>query len=82
MEVVWRCSAKSLEYGIGLGERYRQVSAEIPSGQLQCGKDVSERVIGIHVRVIVNADGFVTIATALPSFFARNGRLAANVNFS
>src|SRR5258705_1582280 len=59
MEVVWRCSAKSLEYGIVLGKRYGRVSAEIPGGQLQCGKDVSERVIGIHVRVIVNADGFV-----------------------
>jgi hypothetical protein len=29
-------------------------------------KDVSERVIGMNVRVIVNADGFVTITTALP----------------
>ena len=41
------------------------------------GKDVSEGAIGIHVRVIVNAEGFVTIATALPRFFARNARLAA-----
>ena len=49
--------------------------------QLHYGKHVSERVIGIHVRVIVNADGFVTIATALPRFFARNARLAANVEF-
>jgi hypothetical protein len=29
------------------------------------GKDVSEGAIGIHVRVIVIEDGFVTIATAL-----------------
>jgi hypothetical protein len=43
----------------------------IDSGQPYDGKGVSERVIGIHVRVIVNAGGFVTIATALQSFFAR-----------
>jgi hypothetical protein len=66
MEVVWRCSAKSLEYGIGLGERYRLVKAEIAVGQPHFGKDVSEGVIGIHVRGIVNAEGFVTITTALP----------------
>jgi hypothetical protein len=47
-------------------ERYRRVKAEIASGQLHFGKNVSEGVIGIHVRVIVNAGGFVTIATALP----------------
>jgi hypothetical protein len=35
------------------------------------GKDVSEGAIGIHVRVIVNAEGFVTIATALPRFFCQ-----------
>ena len=51
------------------------------AGQPNVVKDVSDRVIGIHVRVIVNADGFVTIATALPRFFARNVRLAANVTF-
>ena len=48
-----------------------------PVRQPDDGKDVSDGAIGIHVRVIVNADGFVTIATALPRFFARNARLAA-----
>jgi hypothetical protein len=77
MEVVWRCSAKSLEYGIRLEERYSGWGRRFRGKQPDDGKDVSERVIGIHVRVIVNADGFVTIATALPRFFARNARLAA-----
>jgi hypothetical protein len=79
MEVVWRSSAKTLEYGIcGVGRygwwgRRRAVIQvwALHSGQLNGGKDVSQRVIGIHVRVIVNAGGFVTIATALQSFFAR-----------
>jgi hypothetical protein len=68
MEVVWRCSAKSLEYGIwgerGMGGWRRRFLL----GQPNVWKNVSDRAIGIHVRVIVNADGFVTIATALPSF--------------
>src|SRR5258708_16129779 len=50
------------------------------AGQTNVGKNVSDRAIEIHVRVIVNAVGFVTITTALPRFFARNARLAANVN--
>jgi hypothetical protein len=49
------------------------------AGQPQNGKDVSERVIGLHVRVIVNADGFVTIATALPIMLP--ARLAGKVEF-
>jgi hypothetical protein len=49
------------------------------AGQPNVWKDVSDRAIEVHVRVIVNADGFVTIATALPRFFARNARLAADV---
>ena len=62
-------------------ERYRGWRRRFLAGQPNVGKDVSDRVIEIHVRVIVIADGFVTIATALPSFFARNARLAANVDF-
>jgi hypothetical protein len=60
-------------------ERYGDGRRRFRVRQPDDGKDVSERVIGIHVRVIVNADGFVTIATALPRFFARNARLAADV---
>src|SRR5258705_10625275 len=62
-------------------ERYRGWRRRFLAGQPNVGKDVSDRVIEIHVRVIVIADGFVTIATALPRFFARNARLAANVEF-
>jgi hypothetical protein len=58
-------------------ERYGGGRRRIRIRQPDDAKDVSEGVIGIHVRVIVNADGFVTIATALPRFFARNARLAA-----
>ena len=50
-------------------------------GQPDGAKYVSDGAIEIHVWVIVNADGFATIATALPRFFARNARLAANVEF-
>jgi hypothetical protein len=32
MEVVWRCSAKTLEYGIWREERYLRVDAEISGG--------------------------------------------------
>src|SRR5438309_5121063 len=46
MEVVWRCSAKSLEYGIGRGERYRRVRAEIAVRETHFGKHVSEGAIG------------------------------------
>src|ERR1700716_535614 len=56
MEVVWRCSAKSLEYGIW-GERgmsgWRR---RFLLGQPNVWKNVSDRTIGIHVRVIVNVE--------------------------
>jgi hypothetical protein len=61
------------DIGVG-GERFRV-------RQPNDGRDVSDGAIGIHVRVIVYAEEFVTIATALPSFFARNARLAANAKF-
>jgi hypothetical protein len=86
MEVVWRCSAKILEYGIWGQGRYGGWRGEFGAGILgrdsgwgfYGGKDVSEGALGIHVRVIVNAGGFVTITTASPRFLARNARLAAN----
>jgi hypothetical protein len=58
-----------------MGEWGRRFLVRQPDG----GKDVSDRVIGIHVRVIVNADGFVTIATALPIMLP--ARLAGKVEF-
>jgi hypothetical protein len=56
---------------------WEKVAAVITAGQPDDAKGVSEGAIEIHVRVIVNADGFVTIATALMRFFARGARLAA-----
>jgi hypothetical protein len=53
----WRCSAKSLEYGISFGV-CRGVRG---GGQPQSGKDVSEGATGGCFRVIVIAARFVTI---------------------
>jgi hypothetical protein len=64
MEVVWLCSAKTLEYGIWGEGRYGGWTWRFRGRQPDDVKDVSERVIEIHVRVIENAGEFVTIATA------------------
>jgi len=44
--------------------------SRFPVRQPHNRKDVSERAIGVHDRVIVIEDGFVTIATALGELVA------------
>jgi hypothetical protein len=65
MEVVWRCSAKTLEYGISRGESYVGVPERLLAGQPDDTKYVSEGATEIYVRVIEIAARFATIATAL-----------------
>jgi hypothetical protein len=70
MCVVWRGTAKSLEYGIWRGEAYQRAAVISTAGQPHDLKYVSEGAIEIHIRVIVFTVGFATITTVLEVNFA------------
>jgi hypothetical protein len=61
------------------GEEWRVEKGFLPR-QPDDANYVSERAIEIHIRVIVFADGFATIATALQLFTASRTGLAAMLN--
>src|ERR1700733_302720 len=81
MEVVWRCSAKTLEYGIWRGERYGSATGRVLAGATSSRERCIYRSNTLHVRVIVIAERFATIATALQRLPSVEHGLAANVEF-